>query len=271
MLDLIKDASSGILYYKWTANDPDMVFLLVHGMGAHSERWKAFADFLLSRSISSYSLELRGFGQTTDYKGHIDSLNVYYKDVSRLIEIIRAENPGKKIVLAGESMGGLIAFEFISKYPEKIDALVCFSPAFGNKMNINIPAVIIPLLYDPKRQHVMPFTSDWCTRDAAYQKIMDADPREHRFASSSLLLQLLFAQISSMFNAPKVQKPVMFLLAGDDKDKLVEPKAAKSIFKRMRGDNKKLIQYPDMLHALSIDNGKEKVFEDIYCWISGLK
>jgi len=267
MLDLIKDERSGILYYKWAVKDPENVFLLVHGMGAHSERWKFFAEYLLKKNISSYSLELRGFGQTKDYKGHIDSLSIYYKDIARLAEIIRAENPGKKIVLAGESMGGLIAFEFLLKYPKYADALVCFSPAFANNMKLNFAGVILPLLYNPKKQNVMPFTSAMCTRDTEYQKIMDADPREHRFATSSLLLQILFAQVRSTLSAGKIEKPVLFLLAGDDKDLLVAPKASKAAFKRMKGDNKKLVQYTDMLHALSIDTGREKVFDDIYKWI----
>ncbi len=271
MLDLIKDEKTGIRYFKWTVNDPGHVFLLVHGMGAHSERWKFFANHLLKNNISSYSLELRGFGQTTDYKGHIGSLAEYYKDIASLVEIIRSENPGKKIVLAGESMGGLIAFEFFLKNPEAADALVCFSPAFANNMKLNFAGIILPLLYNPKKQNVMPFTSAMCTRDIEYQKIMDADPREHRFATSSLLLQILFAQVRSTLSAGKIKKPVLFLLAGDDKDLLVDPKASKAVFKRMKGDNKKLIQYTDMLHALSIDLGREKVFEDVTDWIRGLK
>ncbi len=267
MLDLIQDKGSGIRYFKWTAKDPAQVFLLVHGMGAHSERWKFFAEYFLEKRISSYSLELRGFGQTQEHKGHVDCLDVYYKDILCFINIIRSENPGKKIVLAGESMGGLIAFEFFLKQQEDADALVCFSPAFANNMKLDYPGVILPLLYNSKKQNIMPFTSAMCTRDKDYQKVMDADPREHRFATSALLLQILFAQMRSTLFAGKIEKPVLFLLAGDDKDLLVDPKASKAVFKRMKGANKKLIQYPDMLHALSIDIGRGKVFEDIYRWI----
>ncbi|MFA5104379.1 MAG: alpha/beta fold hydrolase [Candidatus Margulisiibacteriota bacterium] len=288
MLDLIKDERNGIQYFKWTVKDPAQVFLLIHGMGAHSERWRFFAEYLLKKNSSSYSLELRGFGQTADYKGHIDSLDTYYHDIARIIEIIKSENPGKKIILAGESMGGLIGFEFLLKYPLDADALVCFSPAFANNMKLNFSGVILPLFYNIKKQNLMPFTSSMCTRDTDYQKVMDADPREHRFATSALLLQILFAQIRSTFFANKMEKPVLFLLAGDDKDLLVDPKAAKKVFRRMIGSAclpagrglkpartgdiqlSKLIQYPDMLHALSIEVGREKVFEDVVDWINAL-
>ncbi len=257
-----------LLYYKWAVDDPDCVLLLVHGMGAHSGRWQFLADWFLKKNISSYSIELKGFGETACLKGHIDSLDIYYADISRLSQIIRSENPGKKIVLSGESMGGLICFEFFLKYGGDADALICFSPAFANNMKLDFPGVILPLLYNPKKQNAMPFTSDMCTSDKEYQKVMDADPREHRFATSSLLLQILFAQMRSTLFANKIEKPVLFMLAGDDKDLLVNPKAAKAVFKRMKGDNKKLIQYPDMLHALSIEKGREKVFQDMYSWIT---
>lgn len=261
--------SGDLLYYKWTVESPDCVLVLVHGMGAHSGRWQFLADWFEKRNFSSYSIELKGFGETSSLKGHVDSLDVYYADISRLCRIVRTENPGKKVVLAGESMGGLICFEFFMKHPGDADALVCFSPAFANNMKLDYPGVILPLFYDPKKQNLMPFTSAMCTSDPQYQKQMDCDPREHRLATSSLLLQILFAQIRSSFFAHKIEKPVLFLLAGDNKDLLVNPKAAKAVFKRMKGNNKKLIQYPEMLHALSIELGREKVFQDIFDWIKG--
>jgi alpha-beta hydrolase superfamily lysophospholipase len=262
--------SGDLLYYKWAAGKPDCVLVLVHGMGAHSGRWQFLADWFLKHNTSSYSIELKGFGETSSLKGHVDSLDIYYADISSLCRIARAENPGKKVVLAGESMGGLICFEFFLKHPVDADALVCFSPGFANNMKLDYPGVILPLFFDRKKQNEMPFTSAMCTRDIDYQKVMDCDPREHRLATSSLLLQILFAQIRSAFFAHRIEKPVLFLLSGDDKDLLVNPKASKSVFKRMKGDNKKMIQYPDMLHALSIELGREKVFQDMYDWINGL-
>ncbi len=267
MLDLHVDQNANIEYFKWDLPDPDIVFLLIHGMGAHSERWAFFANYFQSKNIASYSLELKGFGQTTTYKGHIDSLSLYYKEIAALIDIIQKEHPNKKIVIVGESMGGLIAFEYFASYGINLEALICFSPAFGNKMKLNLFSILFSLLYNPKKQFVMPFTSAMCTRDQEYQKIMDSDIREHRFATSNLLLQLLFAQIRSLFFTKRINKPVLFLLAEEKNDLLVNTRSAKKVFNNIKSSRKKLIEYPSMLHALSIDLGKEKVFEDIYFWL----
>jgi alpha-beta hydrolase superfamily lysophospholipase len=64
----------------------------------------------------------------------------------------------------------------------------------------------------------------------------------------------------------QLKTPVLFLLAG--KDLLVDPRESESVFKKLKIKDKTLIKYPEMLHALSIDLGREKVFEDIFSWLT---
>ena len=115
----------------------------------------------------------------------------------------------------------------------------------------------------------LPFNSRMCTRDVEYQEEMDSSPLEHRFATSKLLIETIFAQLKAKFIKKKLKLPVLFLLAGDDKDLLVDPVAAKKVFGSIKDQNSsnKIIQYPEMLHALSIELGREKVFDDILKWI----
>jgi len=257
-----------MIYKKWTTNNPDSVLLLVHGMGAHSARWNFLADFFIKNNISSYSIELKGFGETPGLKGHIDSFKIYYKDILELLEIIKKENPGKNVFLLSESMGSLIAFMMAIKHPSLFDGLICISPAFANGMKIEIPdtiKMVMAAIYNPKKQFTIPFNSQMCTRDVEYQKIMDSNPLEHRLASARLLINIIFEQIRSNLLKNKINIPVLFLLAG--KDMLVSPKASRAIFKGLKINDKTLIEYPEMYHALSIELGREKVFQDILDWI----
>jgi alpha-beta hydrolase superfamily lysophospholipase len=272
MAEMIKDQSAGILYKKWDVNSPDTVFLLIHGLGAHSGRWDFLGEYFQGKNIASYSIELKGFGKTKDLKGHIDSLNIYIKDVLSLYKIIKKEHPAKKVYLLGESMGALIAFLIAMNYGEFFDGLICISPAFANKMKFpagQMVKMILSLPFIPKKQFTVPFNSQMVTRDKEYQKVMDSNPDEHRLATSKLLIEIVLAQFACMMGAGRIGIPLLFLLAGDDKDLLVDPVAAKKVFKKLKIDDKKMIQYPDMLHALSIELGREKVFEDIYKWVKG--
>ncbi len=255
------------MYRKWEAASPKAVFLLVHGLGAHSARWEFLAEVFMPRGVSSYAIELKGCGETSGLRGHVDSFDIYYKDILSLRNIAAREDPGRKIFLIGESMGGLIAYIAALTAPGSFFGLIALSPAFSTRFKpslLEYIKILLPLLYDPKKQHKMPFTSKMCTRDAAYEIAMDADHREHRLATSKFILNLLIAQRRAESLKDREDMRVLFLLSGSDR--IVDPEAGKKIFKKLTARDKKIIQYPEMYHALSVDLGKMKVAGDILEW-----
>lgn len=242
---------------------------MVHGLGAHSGRWEFLADFFLKNGIASYSIELKGFGETTDLKGHVGSFDIYYRDILSLYEVIGQEQAGKRIFIVGESMGALLSFIVAAQEPGLFSGVICLSPAIKSRMKfspMDYLNIFSSLLYAPKKQIVMPFTSAMCTRDTAYQKVMDSDPREHRFATPRLLVAIAGGQLCAARLRKRLAAPVLFLVAGDH-DQLIDPAAAEKFFAGVAIGDKKLVRYPDMYHALSIDLGREKVFGDMLEWI----
>jgi alpha-beta hydrolase superfamily lysophospholipase len=259
-----------IIYTVHDAAGSKAVFLLVHGLGASVNRWEALSNYFAKAGFSSYALELKGFGRTKGEQGYIDSFNTYIKDILHLARIISKDHPGKKIFLLGESMGALIAFLTAIEHPAPFSGLVLISPAFTSKLKfkaIDYLAIAVSLLYNPKRRFRIPFNSKMCTRDAEYQRKLDSDASEHRIATARLLCEIIFAQVKSRMEKKKLKMPALFLVA--ESDKLVKPSDTKKIFKTLNIDDKKLIAYRGMRHALSIDIGKEKVFDDILSWTSG--
>lgn len=268
MVPMKTDEKTGILYRQWGASSPKAVFLLVHGLGAHSERWEFLSEFFLRGGYSSYAIELRGFGETKGLKGHVDSFNIYLEDIRCLHNIILREHPGKKVFLLGESMGGLISFLIAISQPDLFDGLICISPAFLSRLkftNLNYIKIFLSLFYNPKKQFDIPFETEMATRDAEYQAVMDSDDKEQRSASSRLLFNIAAAQVRCMLFKKRIKAPVLFLVAG--KDMLINSKASKTIFDGLKVKDKTMLQYPEMYHALSIDVGKESVFEDILNWV----
>jgi len=194
---------------------------------------------------------------------------VYFKDIESLTLAARAEHPGKKVFILGESMGGLIVFHSGLLYPDLFDGAILISPAFLGRLKFSFMEylrIFVANLCDPCRRFEMPFSAQMCTRDENYQTLLDNDPGEHRFATAKLLWCTFIFQIKSLFCAGKFKKPILFLLAG--KDSLASPEVSKIIFKRVKTKDKKIIVYSEMCHALSIEKGKEKVFGDILDWIN---
>jgi acylglycerol lipase len=261
-----------ILYRKWDAApigaSPRAVFLLVHGLGAHSARWDFLAGFLARHGYASYGIELRGFGRTPERpRGHVDSLSVWKRDVLTLRELVAAEYPGLKIFILGESLGGLIAFSLAGCDPEAFAGQILISPAFRSAVKFPLSAYLklaALIAVKPDTTIPVPFTSAMCTRDTAYQAVMDTNPDELRVASLKCLWSTLLEQGRAKRLAKALRVPSLFLISG--KDMLVDERVGRRMFKKLALDDKSLLEYPDMLHALSIDLDRERVFEDIVGW-----
>jgi len=261
-----------ILYRRWDAQplpaSAKAVFLLVHGLGAHTARWTFLAEYLAKEGFASFAIELRGFGRTPERpRGHVDSLQVYERDILALLETAGREFPGKKAFLLGESVGGLVAFNLVGRHPEAFAGQILMSPDFKNGLKFPLSAyatLALLILFRPTKTIAVPFTSAMCTRDASYQAEMDRNPDELREASLKCLMSILSEQGRAKRLAATLRVPSLFLISGTDR--LVDEEAGRKIFRRLALEDKTLLEYPEMLHALSIDIGRERVFQDIADW-----
>jgi alpha-beta hydrolase superfamily lysophospholipase len=146
---------------------------------------------------------------------------------------------------------------------------VLISPAFASKMQFSVftyIAIDFFSIFMPKRQFRMPFTSEMCTRDERYRKIMERNAAEHRLASARLLSEAAFSQARFLKGKNTARLSVLFLTAGHDL--IVDTSASMRVFKRLEASDKEMIDYPEMHHSLSIEVGRAKVFCDIDRWIN---
>ncbi len=152
---------------------------------------------LAARGFASYAVELRGFGRSPERpRGHIESFEVWTRDILALREMIGRDLPGRKIVLVGESMGGLVAYDVAARHPGRFDAVVLMAPAFKNglKFPLSTYAKIGLIPFAPKLMIDLPFTSEMATRDPDYAAVMNASPDELRQASIKLMAGFLPVQ-----------------------------------------------------------------------------
>ncbi len=238
--------------------DKKAVLLLVHGLGAHAGRWDDTISFFDRHGIASYAVEL----------GNIEDLDKTELQIKRIYDIAAKENSDKKIFLAGESLGGLISLLFAAKNPKLFGGLICISPAFANRYKpsfLESLNILTSLFYNPKKQFKLPFDSSMCTRDPYHLKKMREDPREYRSVSIKLIFEILLAQIRARRAAINMTTPAFFLIAGDDK--IADSRAAKEVFRAIAAEDKVFMEFPGMYHSLSIELGREAVFEEMLKWI----
>jgi len=256
-----------IEYRQWAHSDPKAILLLVHGLGAHAGRWNEMGGFFAEKGISSYAIELKNFEHPRPPRAKDETFRGYYEKISHLYNIITKDNPEKKIFLIGESMGALVSFLYAASHPGRFNGLICISPAFENKYKpvlMDYLKIFVPLFYNPGKEFPLPFDPAMCTRDPIHQHMMARDERESHSVSSRLVFEILLAEARARLIKDEFDMPVLFLAAGEDK--IVDPKIAKKIFNGLKIQDKKFVDFPGMYHSLSIELGRERVFEEILRW-----
>ncbi len=98
--------------------------VLLHGTGASLHTWAEFSDNLKD-SFQLIALDLPAFGLTGGRADHDYSMEMYVKFLKKFIEKLNLTT----FDLAGNSLGGRIAWEFAATYPDQIRRLVLMDAA----------------------------------------------------------------------------------------------------------------------------------------------
>jgi len=161
--------------HRWLPDGPVRGVLQVsHGMGEHAARYREPLRPLIESGIAVYANDHRGHGRTAP-----DSLGDFgpggfaavVDDMAVLSRRIRDENPGKKLVLMGHSMGSFAAQIYALEHSALINGLVLSGSAALDKLNLpgGLDAIggAIPNARTP---------FDWLSRDPAEVDKYIADP-----------------------------------------------------------------------------------------------
>jgi pimeloyl-ACP methyl ester carboxylesterase len=119
------DLPSGVhMHYRDQGNAKGPVLVLVHGFSASLHTWEPWVG-LLGGQYRIITLDLPGHGLTrapADYQPSIDA----YAD---LVAQATARLNAPRFVLAGNSMGGGVAWNLATRYPERLNGLVLVDSA----------------------------------------------------------------------------------------------------------------------------------------------
>ena len=102
----------------------DTVLVIHHGMAEHQERYRGFIEFLCSNKVAVYMHDMANHGKSnTDYQeagwfGEKDGYKGLIEDFRHNVKLAQKENPGKKIIVMGHSMGSFICRLYTGWYPD---------------------------------------------------------------------------------------------------------------------------------------------------------
>lgn len=127
--------------YKWIVKNPKACIQIIHGKGETAERYEEFIEVLNNNGYSVYANDHRGHGKTIkkhEVPGEVgkEGFHLMIEDEYTLTQIIKSENPNKKLFIFGHSLGSFILQEYLIRYGSNVDKVI-ISGSCG-KMGVEI-------------------------------------------------------------------------------------------------------------------------------------
>ena len=266
---MLKSPDGKLFYREWTCVSPKAVLLLVHGMGGYSGRFFEMGPYFAKAGFQVYAIEQQGHGEHPTPRGHISNFKLYTADLRSMVSFAKSKNPGKKVFIFGESMGGLITLDFTIHQQKMIDGVILMSPALKDKLGMSLgkkASIFYSSIFDPMRLYGSDFDAGMFTRDKVMAKRIDSDPLEVRKFTAKFYLAILKAMTYVGMRPRRIKIPVLMILGG--KDLMIDAVTGGKYFGRIGAKVKTLKWYPEMYHALYVDKDRDKVFREMAEWLN---
>jgi len=126
MASYFADANGIKLCYKVYGNDDSYPIICIHGFGSKKETWIAQVGEL-SKNYRVITYDQRGAGKSDRPDKPPYTMDMFVDDIKGLMDYLNIE----KSHILGRSMGGMIAQNFVVKYPEKVNKLILITTGPG--------------------------------------------------------------------------------------------------------------------------------------------
>ncbi len=244
----------GSLYARsWEHHDPSHVVVIAHGYGEHIGRYEHVAVAFGEQGAAVHGVDHVGHGHSEGPRAAIADFDLVADDLHRLVEEVRAENPGLPLVLVGHSMGGLIATRYAQRYGDVLAGMVLSAPLVGN------PGTSDLLALDPLPE--IPIDLAVLSRDEAVQRAYADDPLVYHGGFKRVTLAAMAVSLlDSALDAHLVRGPVLWQHGEDDE--LVPLEGSRRLIDRLERAEVSSHHYPGARHEIFNETNREEVLAD---------
>ena len=277
--------------------EPDAVLVIHHGMAEHRERYEPFIGFLCDHGIAVYMHDMANHGTSnektdeTGWFGEKDGWKGLTEDFRTMVRRAAEEQPGKKLIVMGHSMGSFLCRLYTAQHPEDGFAGAIFMgtggangaagagilmakaiAAFRGKKHKS--ALLNRIAFGTYNKRFEGRTAfDWLTRDREIVDRYIADPYCGYLFTVQGMEDLIRANAAS--NAQdwyeKVPKDLPVLLVSGEEDPVGDyGSGVKNVADRLRatGHTKVTVKlYPGCRHEVLNETNRQEVMEDLLAWM----
>lgn len=240
----VRSATSQYRAWLPKAGKPRLVLFCIHALGLSSKSYDNFGRRMAASGIPTYALDVRGFGQWTKQAATAElDFPSCLADVEHGLKTLHKAYPGIPVFLVGESMGGAIAIQAASRYPDLVNGLITAVPSSEERagsMKSGLWVAFRTAENPTAKVDLAPVVVDGITTDASLRKKMNAEPLNRMELSKKELAQFEKFMKETHDAAPLIERtPVIMLVAY--KDKLVTPGGSVLLFSEMTTPRKLMV------------------------------
>jgi alpha-beta hydrolase superfamily lysophospholipase len=242
------------------------VVLFLHGIGMHGEPYGSVAPGFTSRGLVFVVPDLRGHGRSQGKRGELAEPHVLRADLGAVIDLIHQRYPGAPVVLAGESMGGLLAADYAWRGEQRLAGLALLAPAFGLNWAQVKPGSGLKELFAGRVSLEDGGKLADSTREPGFIKARRADELALHEVELSYLAVLARLQAEVPLGAAEVKLP-LFVAVGE-KDRIIDNGAAKTFLDRAGTPKEEKVyrKYDKACHTLCWDPVTPELVEELAKW-----
>lgn len=259
------------LVIKSGTDTPRAVAITIHGFGLHKRSYDAFAQELNSRNITTYALDVRGFG---DWQVNCPYRALNFEramsDIEDTINSIKKRYPSVPLYLIGESMGGAIALAYTSRHDGQLDGIIASVPAYSRTSALPT-AISVAARYLLSAGGPINMNKSLVGR-ASSNRIVRSNWRQDKnarlyFSLSELIRFNRFMKRANRTAATISSTPIL-LLQGEQ-DRLIKPKGTALLYAQLPTKDKELALFDTEEHLILEERRVSKnVVAKIDSWIT---
>lgn len=251
-----------LFYRVWEPATPsDQAVIILHRGHEHSGRVQHLVEELNLEGKWVFAFDLRGHGLSPGSRGWAPSFDTWVKDLNAFSVFIRIEYGLKmeNTLVVANSVGSVMAVQWVHDYAPGIRGLILAAPAFKIKLYVPLALTFLKLGRKFSDQLFVNsyVRSNMLTRDPVHAKSYDEDKLITKRIAVNVLVSLFESAKRLLADAESIDVPLLVLSSGNDF--VVDNKAQKKFFDKVSSAKKEFIEFPGFRHAIFHEKDREQV------------
>jgi len=244
------------------------VVVLAHGYGEHARRYDHVAQRFGAAGLATYALDHRGHGRAGGKRVRVRHMSEFVSDFRELVRIAREENPDRKVIVLGHSMGGGIVFAYGVQHADDYDLMVLSGPAIAAHTGVSKAKAVIGKAIGSifPDLPIEAIDADAVSRDPDVVAAYKADPLVYRGKVPAGIGKALLVVGEQMpMLAPGITAPLLVVHGAEDR--LVSAEGSRRLVEHVGSRDVELKVYPELFHEVFNEPERDRVLDDVTEWI----